>query len=103
MTEPLVRLETDGRGVARVTVARAERRNAFDGQVIHELMAALGDIDLASRAVVLASDGTSFSAGAGLEWVKSMVDHSPAEDIRDPRWLAPLLPAVDRVPDAVAL
>src|SRR4051794_41836777 len=58
-----LRVERDG-PVLRVTLARPERRNAFDAALIAELteaFAAAGD----ARAVVLAGDGPSFSAGGG--------------------------------------
>jgi len=59
-----LRVERNG-PVLRVTLARPERRNAFDAALIAELteaFAAAGD----ARAVVLAGDGPSFSAGADL-------------------------------------
>ena len=47
----------------RVTLARPERRNAFDAALIAELTGAFASAGEA-RAVVLGGDGPSFSAGA---------------------------------------
>jgi methylglutaconyl-CoA hydratase len=98
MTEPVVRLVTDERGVARITIARAEKRNAFDAQVVAEMLSALGRLDLSSRLVVLASEGTAFCAGADLVWMKSMVDYGLAENIEDSRALAQMFRALDELP-----
>ncbi len=98
MTEPLVRLEADDRGVSRITIARPDRRNAFDARVIAELRGALGRVDLSSRLVVLASEGTAFCAGADLEWMKSVVDYGLAENVADSRALAELFRALDELP-----
>ena len=43
-----MRIETDARSVAWITLARPERKNAFDAQVISELIAAVADIAVAS-------------------------------------------------------
>ena len=56
-----LRTERDG-DVLRITLARPDRRNAFDAAVIAELAEAFVDVGRA-RAVVLAGDGPSFSAG----------------------------------------
>lgn len=98
MTDPLVRLATDDRGVARITIARPERRNAFDAGVIAELRGALGRVDLSSRLVLLASEGTAFCAGADIEWMKSMVGYGLAENVADSRALAELFRALDELP-----
>ena len=57
-----LRIERDG-PVLRVTLARPERRNAFDAALIRELTEAFADVGDA-RAVVLAGEGESFCAGA---------------------------------------
>src|SRR5919202_1960587 len=60
-----LRVERDG-ALLRVTLARPERRNAFDAALIAELTEAFGDVGDA-RAVVLAGEGSSFCAGADVE------------------------------------
>ena len=55
-----LRVERDT--ILRVTLARPERRNAFDADLIRELGEAFADVG-DSRAVVLAGEGPSFCAG----------------------------------------
>ena len=52
-----LRVELDG-PLLRITMARPERRNAFDASLIAELTEAFADVGDA-RAVVLAGDGPS--------------------------------------------
>jgi len=95
---PLVRLETDARRVAWITLARPERKNAFDGDLIGELIATVMAVDPASRAVVLMSEGDAFCAGADLEWMKSMVDFGLERNAADSRALAQMYAALDALP-----
>ena len=60
-----MRVERDG-GVLRITLSRADRRNAFDAALISELAETFVDVGRA-RAVVLAGEGKSFSAGADVK------------------------------------
>ena len=60
----------------RVTMDRADRRNAFDADLIRELTEAFADVGDA-RAVILAGEGESFSAGAD---VKNARELTPAGD-----------------------
>ncbi len=83
----------DGRGVATVTLNRADVHNAFDDALIAEIdgcFAAL-DADPAVRLIVLAAAGASFSAGADLNWMKRMAGFSEAENEADARALARML------------
>ena len=98
MAGPLVRSETDARAVAWITLARPERKNAFDAQVISELIAAVSAVDKTSRAVVLMSEGDAFCAGADLEWMRSMVDFGLERNAADSRALARMYAALDALP-----
>jgi methylglutaconyl-CoA hydratase len=91
-----LRIERDG-AVLRITMARPERRNAFDAALIAELtdaFAAAGD----ARVVVLAGDGASFSAGADVEWMRSSIDLSFDENVADALRLRAMLDAIDGSP-----
>jgi methylglutaconyl-CoA hydratase len=88
-----LRVERDG-SVLRVTLARADRRNAFDAELIRELAEAFVDVGRV-RAVVLAGDGPSFSAGADVDWMRSSVDLSTEENVADANALRPMLEAID--------
>lgn len=93
-----MRLETDARRVAWITLARPERKNAFDAELIAELVAATGAVDPASRAVVLMSEGDAFCAGADLEWMRSMVDYGLERNVADSAALAQAYAALDALP-----
>jgi methylglutaconyl-CoA hydratase len=89
-----LRIERDGE-VLRVTLSRPERRNAFDGTLIAELTEAFAEVG-DSRAVVLAGEGQSFCAGADVEWHRSSIDLSYAQNVEDYRRLYRMLQAVYR-------
>jgi methylglutaconyl-CoA hydratase len=93
-----VRTRTDERGTAWLTLARPERKNAFDASTIAELTAAANSVDPKARAVVLAGDGDTFCAGADLNWMKSMVDYGLDQNLKDSRALAEMFAALDALP-----
>ena len=76
-----LRVERDG-DVLRITLARPERRNAFDAELIAELTAAFSDVG-DTRAVVLAGEGEAFCAGADIEWQRSAIDLAYDENVDD--------------------
>ncbi len=84
----------------RVTLARPERRNAFDAALIAELTEAFADVGDV-RAVVLAGDGPSFCAGADVEWQRSSIDLSYNENVEDAMHLYRMLEAIDSCPAPV--
>lgn len=90
-------------GVRTVTLNRAERHNAFDDSLIGELAQAFRDAATAEgvRAVVLASTGKSFSAGADLDWMKRMAGYSHEENLADAMALSDMLEAIDACPRPV--
>ncbi len=94
-----LRVERDGPWL-RVTMARPERRNAFDAALIAELTEAFADVGDA-RAVVLAGDGPSFCAGADVEWMRSSADLSFDENVADALRLRRMLEAIDSCPAPV--
>jgi len=64
----------DARGVATVTFNRPEVNNAYNGDLIEALLAALADLTHAPglRAVVLRGEGRHFQAGADLAWINAV-------------------------------
>jgi len=88
-----LRIERDN-DMLRVTFARPETRNAFDGAMISALAEAFVDVGQ-SRAVVLAGDGPSFSAGADIEWMRRSADLSHEENVAEAVALQRLLNGVD--------
>ena len=91
-----LRVERDG-GILRITLAKPERRNAFDAALIAELHEAFADVGDA-RVVVLAGDGPSFCAGADVEWQRASIDLSFEENVEDALRLYRMLAAVDSCP-----
>jgi methylglutaconyl-CoA hydratase len=90
-------------GVARLTLNRPEVHNAFDDSLIAELNAHLEALHRQAeagevRAVVLGSEGKSFSAGADLNWMKRMVDYDLEDNLADSRKLATLMHGLDTLP-----
>jgi methylglutaconyl-CoA hydratase len=94
-----LRIERDDR-VLRVTLARPERRNAFDAALIAELKDAFSDVGDA-RSVVLAGDGPSFCAGADVDWQRSAIDLTYEENVEDAMRLYAMLDAIDGCPAPV--
>ena len=94
-----LRVERDG-PVLHVTLAKPDRRNAFDAELIRELRDAFADIGDA-RAVVLAGEGPTFCAGADVEWQRSSIDLSYEENVEDALRLYGMCERIDRCPAPV--
>jgi methylglutaconyl-CoA hydratase len=94
-----LRIERDGH-VLRVTLARPDRRNAFDANLIAALREAFADVGDA-RAVVFAGEGQSFCAGADVEWQRSAIDLSYEENVEDALRLYRMCETIDRCPAPV--
>ncbi len=96
-----LRVDRDG-SVLRITLARPERRNAFDADLIGELQQAFIDVGR-SRAVVLAGEGASFCAGADVEWMRASVALSFDENVADANAMRQMFEAIDRCPAPVVV
>ena len=94
----LVRLDVDDRRVARITISRPGRKNAFDAALIADLTRSIAEVPGDTRCVVLASEGEVFCAGADLEWMRGMAGYSLAENRADSAALAALFGALDGLP-----
>lgn len=98
-----IRLDTDARGIATVTLARPEKHNAMNARMIAELTAAalaLG-ADGHIRAVVLKADGRTFCAGGDLNWMREQAEKDRAGKIGEARALATMLGAWNALPKPV--
>jgi methylglutaconyl-CoA hydratase len=94
-----LRVERGG-DVLRVTLARPERRNAFDAQLIADLTEAFAGVGDA-RVVVLAGEGETFCAGADIEWQRSAIDLSYDDNVEDALRLYRMCETIDRCPAPV--
>jgi len=92
-------VEREG-AILRVTLARPERRNAFDAALIASLTEAFADVGDV-RAVVLAGEGPSFCAGADIEWQRSSIDLTYEENVEDAMRLYRMLETIDVCPAPV--
>jgi methylglutaconyl-CoA hydratase len=95
-----ITLDTDRRGVARLTLNRPGKHNALDGTMIAELAEAavrLGQ-DPAVRVVVLAAEGPTFCAGGDLGWMREQMAADGAARATEARRLAGMLRALDTLP-----
>ena len=86
--------------VLRVTLARPERRNAFDAALIAELAETFSKVADA-RAVLLTGAGPSFCAGADVEWQRAAIDLSYEENVDDAMRLYAMLESIDTCPAPV--
>jgi methylglutaconyl-CoA hydratase len=84
-------------GVARVTLNRPDRHNAFNEALIAGLTTtfnALGS-DPAVRVIILSGAGKSFCAGADLDWMQRAARFTEAENRADAMQLSDMLHAID--------
>ena len=91
MDEPI--LLTRQGAVAQIALNRPSVHNAFDAALIAALLATLEQVgnDPGVRAVVLTGSGSTFSAGADLNWMRGMAGASEAENLADSLLLARLM------------
>lgn len=86
--------------IATVTLRRPEVHNAFNAQIIEELIAAFTELGRNEQlhGVVLTGDGPSFSAGADLSMMKSATAFSEEQNLNDALRLADLLSTINTFP-----
>ncbi|MFC5740731.1 enoyl-CoA hydratase-related protein [Dyella tabacisoli] len=93
-------LITHHEATRQITLNRPEVHNAFDDRLIAELTQALeaAASDASVRTVVLTGAGTSFSAGADLNWMRGMAKASEAQNREDSLRLARLMRTLQFLP-----
>ncbi|MHC4209189.1 MAG: enoyl-CoA hydratase/isomerase family protein [Planctomycetota bacterium] len=92
MTRDTVRLTRQG-AVARVALDRPDVRNAFNDEMLEDLLEAFAAIrdDAAIRVAVLTGEGNCFCAGADVNWMKRVVNYTQEENYQDSLRLARML------------
>src|SRR4029077_1270581 len=90
----------DTRGVAQVVLNRPEVNNAYDGDLIQGLLAAIDALAGADalRAIVIKGNGRHFQAGADLKWIDAVRTSSPQENIRVSRATAEAVQRLNLTP-----
>lgn len=90
----------DGRGVATITLNRADKHNAMNAEMIEELTRAAETIaeEPDIRACILQAVGKSFCAGGDLKWMQSQMSQTRDEKMAGAVRLAKMLSALDDLP-----
>ncbi|MCF5715678.1 MULTISPECIES: gamma-carboxygeranoyl-CoA hydratase [Pseudomonas syringae group] len=86
-------LTLDPRGFATLWLNRPDKNNAFNAQMIRELILALDQVqgDASVRFLLLRGRGKHFSAGADLAWMQQAADLDYNTNLDDARELAELM------------
>lgn len=87
--------------VMTVKLNRPEVRNAFAPEMIRKLTQTFSAVPDSVRAVVLSGAGSVFCAGADLNWMRSMVNYSLAENEKDSLELHDLFQTIRSCPAPV--
>jgi methylglutaconyl-CoA hydratase len=92
--------DIDRRGVATVTLNRPEVNNAYNGELIQGLLAAIDALDRTAglRAVVIKGNGKHFQAGADLKWIDAVRSASMEENVRVSRATAEAMQRLNFAP-----
>jgi methylglutaconyl-CoA hydratase len=98
-----IRIEKDGRGVARLVLARTEKHNALSAEMIAEVTHAAHDLgrEPTVRVIVLAADGESFCAGGDLGWMRAQMAADAATRATEATKLAMMLKTLDECPKPI--
>ncbi|MDH1057155.1 gamma-carboxygeranoyl-CoA hydratase [Aquipseudomonas alcaligenes] len=88
-----VQLEKDPRGFATLWLNRPDKNNAFNAEMIRELILAIDAIgaDKSLRFLLLRGRGKHFSAGADLAWMQASAKLDYNANLNDARELAELM------------
>ncbi|MEX0901867.1 MAG: enoyl-CoA hydratase-related protein [Pseudohongiellaceae bacterium] len=97
MQNRFIEVELSHAGICRLSLNRPEKHNAFHPEMMQEIINALHQLqhDEQVRVLVLTGNGKSFSSGADLNYMKSMVKFDHAENVGDARRLASLLQSLN--------
>ena len=99
MTYETLTVETDTRGVVNLTLARPEKKNAMNAQMIAELTHFATHQGSAedTRVVVLSGAGDMFCAGGDLGWMRDQIHADRETRMREARKLADMLRAMNEM------
>lgn len=93
MSYETINVEIDQRGVASVVLARPQKHNAMNAQMIEELAHAARELggNNSVRVVVLSAQGKTFCAGGDLGWMRDQADKDRAGKMEGAQALASML------------
>lgn len=97
MSYETIKIVKDERGIATLTLARPEKHNAINAQMMHEIIMACEAFnkDISIRAVILAAEGKTFCAGGDLNWMKDQMAADRAGKIEQATILTNMLRSLD--------
>ena len=97
-----LRIEHEG-GIATVTLARPDARNAMNAELIGEIRHSMEELakDDGARVVMLTGEGDYFCAGADIWYMRDTAEFSYEENQQDARELAAMFGAVEECPKPV--
>jgi methylglutaconyl-CoA hydratase len=95
-----VLLTMDERGVASVVLNRPDVNNAYNGDLVQGLLAAMDALATADglRVIVVKGNGRHFQAGADLKWIDAVRTSSPDENVRVSRATASAIQRLNFAP-----
>ncbi|MEM0951161.1 MAG: enoyl-CoA hydratase-related protein [Cyanobacteria bacterium P01_H01_bin.74] len=93
-------VDHSGYAVGHITLNRLDMHNAFNPLMIRELTTAFQAVyaDSTIKSVVLRANGKAFSAGADLNWMRSMASYTFEENTADALALADLMDTIWHCP-----
>jgi len=93
-------IDITDKNIATLTLNRPLTHNAFDDQLIRDLMAAVRSLEQKPqvRAVLLTANGPSFCAGADLQWMKRTAGYSQPDNQREAEDLAGVMRRLSILP-----
>lgn len=99
----MIETAIDPRGLARVTLNRPEKHNAFTAETILELTHAFqrAGADSKVRAILLSGNGPSFCAGADAGWMRAQAAASDVYNRADAMRLSDMLATINDCPKPV--
>ena len=100
MSENIVLTSVNERGIAEVILNRPERNNAYNGNMIIELIKSFESLykNNSVRIVLIRGNGKHFQAGADLQWLKEIGNLSQKENIEVSRKTASAIQGLTKFP-----
>ena len=100
MSEGIVLTNIDRRGIAEVVLNRPERNNAYNGEMIAELIKSFTSLCNNSdvKVVLIKGNGKHFQGGADLEWLKEIGKLNKEENIEVSRKTASAIKGLTEFP-----
>ena len=100
MSENIVLTSVNDRGIAEVILNRPQRNNAYNGDMIIELIKSFESLykNNSVRVVLIKGNGKHFQAGADLQWLKEIGNLSQKENIEVSRKTASAIQGLTKFP-----